>query len=74
MRIDNLSEENTGRIKGINPRDRTEEFIFDDEGNLFNLQGDKIGKIRYIKSRQVIKITSEFKQEIKIVKQKKIKK
>lgn len=59
-------------IKGINPRDRKEQFYYNDKGELFNTRGEKIGKIKYIKTRQVLNITTTFVQEIKIVKRKKI--
>ena len=61
-------------LEGINPRNRKEKFISNYKGELFNSKGEKIGKIKYIKSRSVIVLKTTFIQEIKIVKQKRLKK
>ena len=60
------------KITGINPRDRKEEFEADSLGNLKNKKGEKAGKIKFIKSRGVIQIKTNFIQEIKIINKKQI--
>lgn len=69
-----IKEEVNNYINGINPRDRKEKFLLSESGEIFNKKGERIGKIKYIKSRSILKIVTTFTQEIKIEKRKQLKK
>ena len=72
--IDRFEQEKKMFISGINPRNRKESFEVDEKGGLINKKGENVGKIRYIKTRGVLQIKMNFTQEIKVLKQKKLKK